>query len=291
MHGYLRCALAWRPGPDALAVQAQEIGSSTSFVLTRHCGPEGPAGDVVRTEGEQAVLPASGSAARPKGEPADLADPAYLAELADLEGGIERAVDSGEALAEAEDRLQSWLGRADEGGWAAAERWLRSRVPIEGDHETTDDALPAATLGEARTAGRYAISFREDDTPTGPAAALATWDRIARHAREILGQQTAAPADGTTVEHPVSGVRLVLDRTSGRYELSVPLPDDDTALAAVALEQLYQLALTVQLETGRRAVDPQLGQYVDRLGGATWARRFGLFARAIRSFRPGRPWK
>ncbi|MEJ8645973.1 hypothetical protein WKI68_41705 [Streptomyces sp. MS1.HAVA.3] len=55
------------------------------------------------------------------------------------------------------------------------------------------------------------------------------------------------------------------------------------------LEQLVQLALTVQLETGRRAVDPQLGLYVDQLGGTTWPRRFRLFSRAARALRPARP--
>ncbi|MFD9011293.1 hypothetical protein, partial [Streptomyces sp. NPDC059552] len=73
------------------------------------------------------------------------------------------------------------------------------------------------------------------------------------------------------------------------YELSAPLPDAGAGPATQVLEQLYRPALTVQLETGRRAVDPQAGRYVDQLGGATWARRFGLVARAVRSFRPGRP--
>lgn len=282
-HGYLRCSVAWRPGPDVVAVQAQEIRSSTSFTLTRRCVSEGVAGEVVRTEGTRAVLPASGPAAKAKTK----AEPGDLEELADLEDGIERAADSGEGLVEAEDRLRSWVGRAGEGDWAAAERWLRSRFPIGDEHDAADDALPDEAPGGARMTGRYVITFHEDDAPTGPVAALATWDRVARQAHEILGL-TAAPADGTAVAHPVSGVRLALDRTSGRYELSVPLPGD-TAPATVALEQLYQLALTVQLETGRRAVDPQAGRYVDQLGGATWARRFGLFARATRSFRPGRP--
>ncbi|MFD7630731.1 hypothetical protein ACFV7Q_32715 [Streptomyces sp. NPDC059851] len=281
-HGYLRCAVAWRPGPEVLAVQAQEIGSSGSFTLTRRCVPEGPVGEVVRTEGTGAVLPPWGPAAKTKAEPGD------LGALADLEGGLERAVDSGEGLVEAEGRLRSWVGRAGEDDWVAAERWLRSRIPIGDERDAADDVPPEGAAGGARAAERYAITFHDDDAPTGPVAALAAWDRVAPQAREVLGL-TVAPADGTVVEHPVSGVRLALDRTSGRYELWVPLPCDNAAPATVALEQLYQLALTVQLETGRRAVDPQAGRYVDQLGGATWARRFGLFARAIRSLRPGWP--
>ncbi|MFD9167440.1 hypothetical protein ACFVZ8_36490 [Streptomyces sp. NPDC059558] len=165
---------------------------------------------------------------------------------------------------------------------------MRSRFPTGDEPDASDDALPDGAPASARPPGRYAIDFHGSVAPTGPVAALATWDRISRQAREILGP-TAAPADGTAVGHPGSGVRLALDRGSGRYELSAPLPDDGAAPATQVLEQLYRLALTVQLETGRRAVDPQAGRYVDQLGGATWARRFGLVARAVRSFRPGRP--
>ncbi|MFJ3926243.1 hypothetical protein [Streptomyces sp. NPDC090022] len=279
-HGYLRCAVAWRPGPHVVAVQAQEIGTSTSFVLTRRCAPDGPADGVVRTEGTRSILPPPGQPASTTTEPGD------PPELADLEDGLERAVDSGKGLAEAEDRLRRWLVRAGEGDWRAVERWLRSRFPAGDEHDTLDGALPEAAPGGAGTAGRYVIVFPEDDTATGPVAALATWDRIARQAREILGP-TVAPADGTAVVHPASGLRLALDLGSGRYELGLPLPGNDTAPATAALEQLYHLALTVQLETGRRAVDPQLGRYVDQLCGTTWARRFALATRAIRPRRPG----
>ncbi|MCY0945765.1 hypothetical protein [Streptomyces antarcticus] len=302
-HCYLRCALAWRPGPDVLAVQAQEIGSSTSFTLTWRRLPEGPAGEVVRTEGTRAVLPPSGTAAKtkadPEPEPGDPADPTESADLAELEGALERAVDSGEGLVKAEDRLRRWAGPGGEEGWEAAERWLRSRFPIEDAYEggyedaydPADDASPEgaseSSLGGVRTPGRYVITFREGDapTPTGPVAALAAWDRVAREAREVLGLSVGAP-DETAVAHPVTGVRLALDRTSGRYEVSLPLTGD-TVPPTVALEQLCQLALSVQLETGLRAVDPQAGLYVDQLGGAKWARRLSLFARAVRSFRPG----
>ncbi|KOG45279.1 hypothetical protein ADK75_31995 [Streptomyces virginiae] len=290
-HGYLRCAVAWRPGPDVLSVRAQEIGSSTSFVLTRRCAPDGPAEDVVRAEGAPALLPPPGPTAGTSAEPGDPAEPADLADLTALtalEDGLERAVDSGEGLVEAEDRLRRWVGRADEGDWAATERWLRSRFPTGNEPDASDGALPDGATAGARPPGRYAIDFHGADAPTGPVAALATWDRISRQAREILGP-TAAPVDGTAVGHPGSGVRLALDRASGRYELSAPLPDAGAAPAMQVLEQLYRLALTVQLETGRRAVDPQVGRYVDQLGGATWARRIGLAARAVRSFRPGRP--
>ncbi|MFD9167536.1 hypothetical protein ACFVZ8_36990, partial [Streptomyces sp. NPDC059558] len=109
IHGYLRCAVAWRPGPDVLSVRAQEIGSSTSFVLTRRCAPDGPAEDVVRAEGAPALLPPPGAAAGTNAEPGDPAEPADLSALAALEDGLERAVDSGEGLVEAEDRLRRWV--------------------------------------------------------------------------------------------------------------------------------------------------------------------------------------
>ncbi|MDA5279162.1 hypothetical protein [Streptomyces sp. Isolate_45] len=265
-HGYLRCAVAWRPGPDVLTVHAQEIGDGASFTLTR-------------TEGSPPLLPGSGPVGRAKAEPGDPAD------LADLEDAFQRAVDSGEGLTEAEDRVRGWVERADEDDWAAAEKWLRGRLPAAEEHDPA--ALPDGPPGGVRTAGRYVIAFDEDDAPTGSVAALATWDRIARQAREIVGP-TAGPAEGTAVGHPVSGVRLALDRASGRYELSAPLPGEDTVPTAEVLEQLYRLAFAVQLETGRRAVDPQAGRYVDQLGGATWGRRFGLFVRAVHAFRPGR---
>ncbi len=182
--------------------------------------------------------------------------------------------------------MRRWLGRADESDLAAAERWLRSRLPHGDEHDAADDALPEEAPGGTWVPGRYAVTFREEGAPANPVAALATWDRVIRQAREILAP-TTAPADGTAVVHPVSGVRLTWDRTSDRYELSAPLPPD-TAPAPTVLEQLFQLALMVQSETGRRAADPQLGRYVDQLGGATWTRRFRLFSRAARPFRPGR---
>lgn len=167
-HGYLRCALARRPAPDVLTVQAQEIGSSTSFLLTRRRVPDGPAAEVVRTEGAQALLPPSGPAATtpapaPSSETTEVeAEAADPAELEELEYGIERAAHSGEGLEEADDRLQSWLGRADESDLAAAERWLRSRLPHVDVHDAADDALPDEARRGNRTPGRYAITFHEE---------------------------------------------------------------------------------------------------------------------------------
>ncbi|WP_326586335.1 hypothetical protein [Streptomyces sp. NBC_01294] len=292
-HGYLRCTVAWRPAPDVFAVQAQEIGSATSFLLTRRRVADGPADEVVRTDGARALLPPSGPMAKVTTEAqatteSEAADPAELEELEELEYGFERAVDSGEVLAEADDRLRRWVGRAGESDLVTAEKWLLSRFPHVQEHDPADDVLPEEAAGGTWVPGRYVITFRADAAPTGPVAALATWDGVARQAREVLGPTAAAAAeaDGTAVVHPVSGVRLAWDRTSDRYEVSAPLPRDSVP-ALTALEQLVQLALTVQLETGRRAVDPQLGLYVDRLGGTTWPRRFRLFSRAVRAFRPG----
>ncbi|WP_374772300.1 hypothetical protein OG756_03355 [Streptomyces sp. NBC_01310] len=300
-HGYLRCTVAWRPAPDVFAVQAQEIGSATSFLLTRRRFGDGPADEVVRTEGAEALLPPSGSMAKVTTEAqatteSEAADPAELQELQELEYGLERAADSGEGLAEADDRLRRWVGRAGERDFVAVEKWLLSRFPHVQEHDPADDVLPEEAAGGTWVPGRYVIIFRADAdadadadaAPTGPVAALATWDGVARQARDVLGPTAAAAteADGTAVVHPVSGVRLAWDRTSDRYEVSAPLPRDSVP-APTALEQLVQLALTVQLETGRRAVDPQLGLYVDQLGGTTWPRRFRLFSRAVRAFRPG----
>ncbi|MFD6969858.1 hypothetical protein [Streptomyces sp. NPDC059979] len=293
-HGYLRCTVSWRPAPDVCAVQAQEIGSATSFLLTRRRVADGPADEVVRTEGARALLPPSGPMAKVTTEAratteADAADPAGLEELEELEYGLERAVDSGEGLAEADERLRRWLGRAGERDFVAVEKWLLSRFPHVQEHDPADDVLPEGAVGGTWVPGRYVITFRadaaDDAAPAGPVAALATWDGVARQARDVLGP-TATEADGTAVVHPVSGVRLAWDRTSDRYEVSAPLPGDFVP-APTVLEQLVQLALTVQVETGRRAVDPQLGLYLDQLDGSTWLRRFRLFSRAVRAFRPG----
>ncbi|MFF3015748.1 hypothetical protein [Streptomyces sp. NPDC057939] len=268
-HGYLRCAVARRSGPDVVTVHAQEIGGA-SFTLTR-------------TEGTSPLLPGRGSAGRTKAAPSDPAEPA---DMADLEDGLQRAIDSGTGLTAAEDRLRKWVDRAGEDDWAAAEKWLRGRLPIGDEPDPADDALPDGPPGGVRTAGRYVIAFDGADAPIGSVAALATWDRVARQAGEILGA-TATPAEGAELGDPVSGIRLALDRTSGRYELSAALTGDSTLPTAKVLGQLYHLALTVQLETGVRARDAQAGRYVDQLGGATWGRRFGLFARAVQAFRPG----
>ncbi|MEU9378909.1 hypothetical protein AB0D94_34855 [Streptomyces sp. NPDC048255] len=275
-HGYLRCALAWCPAPGVFAVQAQEIGSSASFLLTRHHSTEGlPEGGTVRTEGAEPLLPVPGPVSR-----------VQAGELAELEYEIDRAFDSGEGLAEAEDRVRRWVGRASEAEWEAAEEWVRGRLPAGDEPDPADDVLPERDLEGTRTPGRYSITFREGGAPGGREAALATWDQVARQARDILGPEAVADG-GTALEVPGGGVRLALDRSSGAYELSVALPAG-TAPAPATLTQLYQLALTVQLETGRRAIDPQAGWYVDQGAGAKWGRRLGLFSRAARAFRRGR---
>ncbi|MEU9104868.1 hypothetical protein AB0D54_10930 [Streptomyces xanthophaeus] len=283
-HGYLRCALAWSPGPGVCSVQAQELGSRTSFVLTRRT----PLGKTVRTGGAGPLLPAP----RLPGDVHSEADTeAGQAEIQEIEDEVERAVESGAGLSEAEARVRRWIGRAGEAEWAAAEKWVRRRLPADpSEHEGADEAVPEedrAGLG-ARTPGRYVITFHQGGPATGPEAALATWDQVARRARELLGPDTTSAAAGTALEDPADGLRLALCRDSGAYELSAPLQDGAAPVPAV-LERLYELALTVQLESGRRAVDPQVGWYIDRAAGATWSRRLRLFFRAARPSRPDRP--
>ncbi|MFD3698322.1 hypothetical protein ACFWUZ_19590 [Streptomyces sp. NPDC058646] len=284
-HGYVRCALAWGPAPDMLSVRAQEIGSSTSFQLTRpRAAGVPPEGDPVRTEGTEALLPGPGSVPVAGHGQA----PGQLEGLEQLGHEVERAVDTGEGLAEAEDRLLGWVRRAGEADWEAAEEWVRGHLPADDREDPADDVLPAPEQDPAqvRTPGRYAITFRDGGAPAGGTAALAAWDQVARNAREILGPAATATCGGTALVDPESGVRLALEQSSGTYELWASVPDG-TPPPAAALGQLYQLALTVQLETGRRAVDPQAGWYVDQGAGAQWARRFSLFARALRPFRRG----
>ncbi|MGW7027864.1 hypothetical protein ACWGFX_11855 [Streptomyces xanthophaeus] len=286
-HGYLRCALAWSPGPGVYGVQAQELGSSTSFTLIRRA----PLGETVRTAGAGPLLPAPRLAAESHSEAHTEADQAHLDEIGEIEDKIERAVESGAGLSEAEDRMGRWIRRAGEAEWAAVEKWARRRLPADrSEHEGAGEAVPEEDRAGpgARTPGRYVITFHQGGPATGPEAALATWDQVARRARELLGPGITSAAAGTALEDPADGLRLTLCRDSGTYELSAPLQDGAPPVPAV-LEKLYELALTVQLESGRRAVDPQVGWYIDRAAGATWSRRLRLFFRAARPSRPDRP--
>ncbi|MEJ8645972.1 hypothetical protein WKI68_41700 [Streptomyces sp. MS1.HAVA.3] len=137
-YGYLRCAVSWQPAPDVFAVQAQEIGSATSFLLTRRRVADGPADEVVRTEGAQALLPPSGPTAKVTTEveataEAEAADPAGLEELEELEYGLERAVDLGEGMAEADDRLRRWIGRAGRATWWPSRSGCSAAFPTWGE--------------------------------------------------------------------------------------------------------------------------------------------------------------